>query len=719
MPTSWPEAPKPPWQEPPRDGTAWPEQPPAVPTAWPEAPRPAPSWPDAQPASGPDARQGQAPSWPEPSPAAWPEAPRQGGDTGSRHRDAQPSWPEPPVKDPLPAWSEPPVKAPVPAWSEPPASSSGAWSNLNSPAPWPLPADPSRSGDPLEGTMTMNRVPDLQPAPVAADADAAVLGTYGPGGLDDQTGRARSSSAAADEHTMMYGRANLTGAAGQTALDGPGGRGGSDGRGDGHGYGGADGYSGLSGYGGSSETGGYGQTGRYGGSGETGGYGGQDGYGGSGGYSGQDGYGGSGGSGGYGDPGLGAQAAHTGPGVNAPVNPGGPGAGGPYGSGGPGGPGGPGGYGGPGGPGGAGGPGAGGHGAGGPGAGGPGAGGPGAGGPGAGGPGAGGPGGQGPGGPGGYGAGGPGGHGGHGGHGGPGGEQGRPGSNLSRDPSDPDRPFVTAGQISGSRTPPPERQQELWNTVFGDNYQSMGEPESLDEPGKPLWIYALASSAAVALVIALLWAFIAGPLAGAKDSGAEAQAVPSQSAPATPRKSSNAIGRLPAYKGDASPVVGTLQDARAGISVPRLGGTWRLDERPTVKGTYGYETRQYAMVGDDVAAQVLTGPLPAKLAGRYSSPDDLEPVIKAVVVDARKRFYQDGNKVRKIAQQPLKVGGSTGSLIAYQLTSPTEKVTIVAAALNTGGEVPAIVFVSVPAEGKALLPDVNTVVKRLRPITQG
>ncbi|MDA0645873.1 hypothetical protein OUY24_35060, partial [Nonomuraea ferruginea] len=694
----------------------------------------------------------------------------------------QPSWPEPP-----------PVKDPVPAWSEPPASSySDAWSNLNSPAPWPQQADTSRPGDPLDGTMTMNRVPDLQPAPV--DPDAAILGSYGPGGLDDHPGRARSSAAAADEHTMMYGRASLTGSGANPVpshSDTYGGPGRSDR------YGGADGHAGSGGMDGYSSPGGggSGRTDAYG-SGGSGGSGGMDGYGanrygnpgGSDGYGGQgvadpgarNGYPGAGGPEGYAGPG--ARAAHAGAGVEAPA---GPGGGGPGGSGGLGGSGGSGSHGGSGGPGGVpGGPygpgGSGGsHGPGGPG--GPGHGGRGgADGPygpsgpdgpygpgghgGADGPyGPGGPGGAdgpyGPGGQGGadgpYGPGGPGGHGGPGGadgpygpgghggtdgpyggadgpygpsgpggpaghgHGGPGTEQGRPGANLSRDPSDPDRPFVTAGQISGSRTPPPERQQELWNTVFGDNYQAMGEPESLDEPGKPLWIYALASSAAVALVIALLWAFIAGPLASEDPGKSAAQATPSQSAPATPRKTSVTIGRLPAYKGNASPVTGTVQDPQAGIQVPRLGGTWRLDERPTVKGTYGYDTRQYAMVGDDLAAQVLTGPLPAKLAGRYTSPDDLEPVIKAVVVDARKRLYADGNKVRKIAQQSLKVGDSTGRLIAYSLTSPTEKATVVAAAINTGGDVPAIVFMSVPAEGKALLPDVNTVVKRLRLISQG
>ena len=296
---------------------------------------------------------------------------------------------------------------------------------------------------------------------------------------------------------------------------------------------------------------------------------------------------------------------------------------------------------------------------------------------------------------------------------------GRPGHNLSRDPSDPDRPFVTAGQISGSRTPPPERQQELWNTVFGDNYQAMGEGESLDDdPGKPIWIYALAGSVAIALVGALLWAFLAGPLAGEdppKTNVAEVKATPSATAT---KKPVNAIGPLPKYRGTAAPVIGTVPNAQAGITVPRLGGTWRLDQRTTVKGTYGFDTRQYALIDADTAGQILTGPLPTRLTSFYSTPDDLEPVIKAVVVDARKRFFPEGNKVRKIAQQSIKVGDATGRLMAYSLTSPTEKATIVTAAINTGGQVPAIVYMSIPSEGKTLLPDVNTVVKRLA-LSQG
>ncbi|WP_171075103.1 hypothetical protein, partial [Nonomuraea basaltis] len=292
------------------------------------------------------------------------------------------------------------------------------------------------------------------------------------------------------------------------------------------------------------------------------------------------------------------------------------------------------------------------------------------------------------------------------------------GSDLSRDPSDPDRRFVTAGQISGSRTPPPERQQELWNTVFGDNYQTMGDQDSLDddEPGKPVWIYALGGSVAIALVAALLWAFLAGPLAGEEPSGANVAAAPTTQKPTT-AKTSTSIGPLPKYSGKASPVIGRVPDAAAGISVPRLGGTWQLDQRATVKGTYGFDTRQYVQVAPDKYAQVLSGPLSPKLASYYEQ-DNLEPVIKQVVLTARKKFFPVDNKVRKIAQQPIKVGDQTGRLIAYSLTSETEKATIITMAVNTGGSVPAIVYMSIPSESKQLLPDIRTVMNQLKLGTQ-
>ncbi|WP_188195767.1 hypothetical protein [Nonomuraea sp. SYSU D8015] len=300
----------------------------------------------------------------------------------------------------------------------------------------------------------------------------------------------------------------------------------------------------------------------------------------------------------------------------------------------------------------------------------------------------------------------------------------RPGSNLSRDPSDPDHRFVTAGQISGSRTPPPERQQELWNTVFGDNYQAMGDQEVLDDDadqGKPVWMYALGGSVAIALVAALLWAFLAGPLAGEEAPSSAAASGQSTEPPKPPTtKPPTSIGALPKFPGKASPVIGRVPDVAAGISVPRLGGNWQLDQRGsvTIKGTYNYTTRQYVQIAPEKFAQLMSGPLPARLTSYYEQ-DNLEPVIKQVVLNARKSFFPADNKVRKIAQQSIKVGDQTGRLIAYSLTSQTEKATIVTMAVNTGGDVPAIVYMSIPSESKQLLPDIRTVMNQLRLSTQG
>ncbi|MFC4006429.1 hypothetical protein ACFOY2_04300 [Nonomuraea purpurea] len=294
----------------------------------------------------------------------------------------------------------------------------------------------------------------------------------------------------------------------------------------------------------------------------------------------------------------------------------------------------------------------------------------------------------------------------------------RPGSNLNRDPSDPDRRFVTAGQISGSRTPPPERQQELWNTVFGDQQDRADQDRALDdEPqGKPVWIYALGGSVAIALVGALLWAFLAGPLAP-EDAASSAATEEKATTPPKPTatKSSTTIGALPQYPGKASPVIGRVTDAQARISLPRLGGKWLLDQRGTVtvKGTYGFDTRQYVQLAPDRYAQLMSGPLSPRLAEHYQQ-DNLEPVIRQVVLSARKRFFPEDNKVRKIAQQPIKVGDSTGRLVAYSLTSQTEKATIVTMAVNTGGEVPAIIYMSIPSDGKQLLPDIRRVMGQLK-----
>ncbi|MEV7010356.1 hypothetical protein [Streptosporangium sp. NPDC051022] len=297
--------------------------------------------------------------------------------------------------------------------------------------------------------------------------------------------------------------------------------------------------------------------------------------------------------------------------------------------------------------------------------------------------------------------------------------QGQPGHHLSQDPSDPYRPFVTAGQISGPKTPPPERQQELWDTVFGDNYQAMGDEDDLDGQGRPVWVFALAGSVVIALVGALIWAFMAGPLAPSKEEPTP-QAKPSAS-PKKPVKSQT-IGRLPRFPGKASPVSGIVSDQAAAISVPHLGGPWREDQRRTVPTVYGFTTRQYVPAGTDSAgraqfAQLMSGVLSPRLKDKYTSPENLAPVINAVALGARKKFFPEGNIARKTAQQPLSVNGLPGQLAAYEITAGDSKTTLVVAIVSTGADLPSVVYMSVPDSKKELLPDINTVFKSIQAVS--
>ncbi|MEV8636976.1 hypothetical protein AB0395_35570 [Streptosporangium sp. NPDC051023] len=295
--------------------------------------------------------------------------------------------------------------------------------------------------------------------------------------------------------------------------------------------------------------------------------------------------------------------------------------------------------------------------------------------------------------------------------------QGQPGQHLSQDPSDPYKPFVTAGQISGPKTPPPERQQELWDTVFGDNYQAMGDDDEFDGQGRPIWVFALVGSVVIALVGALLWAFLAGPLASTKEADPTPQAKPSPTAK-RPVKSQT-IGRLPRFPGKASPVAGTLSDQAAAISVARLGGAWREDQRRTVPTVYGFTTRQYVPAGTDSAgraqfAQLMSGALSPRLKDKYTSPENLAPVVNAVASEARKKFFPEGNSARKTAQQALSVNGLPGQLAAYEVTAGEEKTTMVVAVVSTGADLPSVVYMSVPDSKKDLLPDINTAFKSIK-----
>ncbi|WP_394299702.1 hypothetical protein [Sphaerimonospora cavernae] len=286
-------------------------------------------------------------------------------------------------------------------------------------------------------------------------------------------------------------------------------------------------------------------------------------------------------------------------------------------------------------------------------------------------------------------------------------------------PDDPYKPFVTAGQISGPKTPPAHRQQELWNTVFGENYDAIDEYED-DEGGRPVWLFALGGSVLVALVGVLVWAFVAGPLSSSSEADAEPAKPSAKPSPSVVAKPQSRFPTLPRFKGTASPVNGAVADQTARISVPKLGGKWRLDpDNQTVQTKYGFTARQYVPgVPGEQEAQVMWGPLSQSLAAKYTTPDKLGPVVNAVAKYARQALLPRGNRATKIAQQKLTRKGKTGLLSAYKITSGVDETTIVVAALDTGGDLPAVVYMAVPESQSDLLPDINTVFRSIRPTGQ-
>ncbi|WP_156045902.1 hypothetical protein [Herbidospora cretacea] len=280
---------------------------------------------------------------------------------------------------------------------------------------------------------------------------------------------------------------------------------------------------------------------------------------------------------------------------------------------------------------------------------------------------------------------------------------------------DPYKPFVTAGQISGPKTPPAARQQELWETVWGDGQHTTDDDDD-DEKGKPVWLFALVGSVLVALIVALLWAFLAGPLSSAAET--TAQPAPSAKPSATKPAAAAASGGIPEYDGEKSAVKGTLTDEAAGISISQLGGQWKTDaDTQTVMSTYGYSTRQYVSAGltskgKPWFATVMTGKLPADLASQYKSPTDLRPVLNGVVFKARQTIFPKPNKVARVGAQ--KLPGGLGQAAAYKVTDDGGGTLVVVAAVNTGAEVPSIVYMMVPDLRDDLLPDVNTILKSIK-----
>ena len=174
---------------------------------------------------------------------------------------------------------------------------------------------------------------------------------------------------------------------------------------------------------------------------------------------------------------------------------------------------------------------------------------------------------------------------------------------------------MTAGQISGPKTPPPERQQELWNTVFGENYQAMDKEEDLEGQGRPVWVFALAGSVVLALILALLWAFIAGPLASTEEEPSTSTAKPAATGKSAAKP--KPVGRLPRFPGEASPRRRHPHRPGGRDHPGQAQHSLAAGPAPAVPTVFGFSTRQYLPRGLGLHGQdaVRPGDVGSALAG--------------------------------------------------------------------------------------------------------
>lgn len=178
---------------------------------------------------------------------------------------------------------------------------------------------------------------------------------------------------------------------------------------------------------------------------------------------------------------------------------------------------------------------------------------------------------------------------------------------------------------------------------------------------------------------------------------------------------------LAKFKGAGSPISGTVTDPMSGLSYPQFGQGWVLPTKKNKLGQSGWSAQQI-LVTEHKGTQywygtVLSAPLgPVE---RRVVQGDIKETAAAVSASLENRLYIFQHNTKPIASQALTVSGKKGWLIANYLTykRPTIKATgelVVTVVVDTGKEVPSVLFMSIPNTHKALYPDVNKVLAQLK-----
>lgn len=226
----------------------------------------------------------------------------------------------------------------------------------------------------------------------------------------------------------------------------------------------------------------------------------------------------------------------------------------------------------------------------------------------------------------------------------------------------------------------------------------------------------VAAGLAVLLVGVLAFAVLpgrgAGDGGGLADPGAVATAPPSEPAPTSAPAPAPTTPR---------PVTGRVTDRIGRLSYDVLPGDWREWDRETFRGlrsTTGYYriTQQSVPNGQTYWANVSSGQLDPMLAA-----PDLRTTATQLV-DTLARGYYPGHRRDGLSQQPLTVDGAPAYLVRYRAiffpqsaagyTAKSEQVAVLL--VDTGAELPAVLYVSLPDTVKELWPAVDRLLASVR-----
>lgn len=264
----------------------------------------------------------------------------------------------------------------------------------------------------------------------------------------------------------------------------------------------------------------------------------------------------------------------------------------------------------------------------------------------------------------------------------------------------------------GYGRPPPDQggygQPPQYRTGWPDAGGAWGVP-SQSWPGaeeKPRktwpWLVAGGSGVLVIAVVVVVALFATGVIGGPGQ-------VPANPPAAGPSQAGTPTQTQTAGAGPASPVVGQINDSKAGLSYAKLGGKWAVLQPGGEHGMSAWSAGQYQIAqaeylpGKDYVATYASTPLPED-AG-YSGPADLQKLANALADDIEQDYYPPEHGRTDSENAATEVDGHAAWKVAFDLTFPQAEASgwafkseqVVLLLIDRGGgNQPAVFYFSLP-----------------------